>query len=444
MDLLTSFIANWQKKQFVTTRQPVLLAVSGGVDSMVMAALFLQVKIPFAVAHCNFQLRGADADGDEAHVQQWAAQHNIPCYTTRFDTAAKAKEWKKSIQETARDLRYGWLEGVRKEHGYHSLATAHHANDNAETLLINLFKGTGISGLHGIPERNGHIIRPLLFATREQIAEYAKTHGIAYREDASNASDKYLRNAVRLNIMPVVAQHFPGVTEQLSDSIQRFAQAGQLYRKEVDRQLRRLKDQRGSDIYIPVLKLQKTEAVETIAYELFREYGFTAAQTAQLLALADAESGRFVASPSHKVIKDRNFLIITSAATEETDLVTIDAIPATVTTANGSFKFTQESITDNIPSAANIACLDVAKLNLPLTLRRWRTGDYFYPLGMGMKKKKLSRFFIDQKLPLHEKEKVWVLESNKRIVWVAGMRLDERFKITPATKEILKVELRVQ
>lgn len=441
MDLLTQFQKNWNGKAFVHKNQQVLLAISGGVDSMVLAYLFLHSGIKFGVAHCNFQLRGNDADLDELLVMEWSKQNAIPFYATRFETQKLSQEWKMGIQETARKLRYDWLETIRVNNQYAYLVTAHHANDNVETLLMNLFKGTGISGLHGIQEKHQQIIRPLLFASKNDIQEYAKQENIAYREDVSNSSDKYLRNAVRLHIIPTVEKYFPQAIQQVNESIQRFSQVEMLYRKEVERQIKKLVEQRGKDLYIPVLKLLKMEAKEAVCYELFVQYGFSAAQIPQVIQLASSESGHYMESESHKIIKDRDFLIITPQDTEQTDFISITTLPSKVELEDCSFHLHKVQTDATINASSTFASIDLDKITLPLTLRRWRTGDYFYPLGMGMKKKKLSKFFIDQKIPLHEKEKIWVLESDKKILWVAGMRLDERFKIKPTTKHILQVEL---
>lgn len=420
-------------------QQPALLAVSCGADSMVMAHLFLEGKMPFAIAHCNFQLRGAEADKDEELVRSWCAANNIPFHHVRFDTKARMEQWKKGVQETARILRYEWLEEIRSKNGYSCIATAHHANDNAETLLMNLFKGTGISGLHGILPRNGHIIRPLLFASKKDITDYAQQHDVPYREDASNATDKYTRNDVRLNILPVIEKSFPNVITSLNNSIQRFAEAEELYKKAIEQERKKLLEQRGKDYYIAIRKLEKRTPLHTICYELFRPFGFTTGQVQDIVGLLSSESGHYLISPTHRIIRDRDFLIVTLFDTRQADFITIEDIPVTLKAGDRQYKFKYAPVPAEIPANDKTAYIDVAKLEQPLILRRWKQGDYFYPLGMGMKKKKLSRFLIDKKTPLHEKENVWVLESNKRIVWVAGHRLDERFKVKPGTTEVLIV-----
>jgi tRNA(Ile)-lysidine synthase len=437
MSLLKKFQDNWRRNGFNTIQQPVLLAVSAGSDSMVMAHLFLQSGIPFAVAHCNFQLRGDEADKDEELVRNWCAANKIEFYNVRFDTAAKVEQWKKGVQETARILRYEWLEQIRNQHQYAAITTAHHANDNAETLLMNLFKGTGISGLHGIMPKNGKIIRPLLFAAKKDITAYVLQEQVPYREDASNASDKYTRNDIRLNILPVIEKSFPNVISSLNNSIQRFAEAEELYKKAIEQERKKLLEQRGNDYYVAVRKLQKCSPLHTICYELFKPFGFATGQVQDIIGLLSSESGHYLISPTHRIIRDRDFLIITVFDTRQADFITIENIPLTLRAGGRQYKFRYLPIPAEIPADSNMAYIDAAKLEQPLILRRWKLGDYFYPLGMGMKKKKLSRFLIDKKTPLHEKENVWVLESNKRIVWVAGHRLDERFKIQPGTKEVV-------
>jgi tRNA(Ile)-lysidine synthase len=442
MELLKRFEKNWAQKRFAASEHTTLLAVSGGVDSMIMADLFLRSGLKFAIAHCNFQLRGAEANKDEELVGNWAQLHNIPFHSARFDTKQKSEEWKKGIQETARILRYEWLDIIREEHKYRRLATAHHANDNAETLLINLFKGTGIAGLHGIPEQNDHIIRPLLFASKQDILAYAQSENIPYREDASNAKDDYLRNAVRLNIIPTIDKHFPNVVQHLNDSITRFAETEILYKKIIEQERKKLLEKRGNDYYIPVLRLKHREALQTICYELCMPFGFTPAQVPHIVQLIESESGHYINSPTHRIIRNRDFLIITAIPTQHTDLILIEGFPCTIETEHYKFHFSVEKKPEKISADNTIALIDMKRVVLPLTLRKWRIGDYFYPLGMGMKKKKLSKYFIDQKVPLHEKDRTWVLESDKRIAWVAGMRLDERFKIIPATHEVLRVSLK--
>ncbi len=439
MTLPERFKKHWAENKFDKYTGGGLLAVSGGVDSMVLAQLLLDSNIPFAIAHCNFKLRGADADGDEQFVKSWCLANGVTFHTTSFDTKNMAEEWKKGIQETARILRYEWFEEVRQEHKYAWVATAHHANDSVETLLINLFRGTGIAGLHGILPVQNNIIRPLLFATKAEVAEYAHANDIRYREDASNASDDYLRNAVRHNVVPAVEQWFPNAVEHVKQSIDRFREAELIYKKAIDKELKQLSEVRGQDVYIPIRKLVTRTPLNTICYELICRYGYSPAQVPQVLGLLDAESGHYVASSTHRIIRNRDFLVITTIPAATTDLILIENAPCTVDCGTVHYTFAIQDKPAQLSQDADIAYIDMAKVAFPLILRKWKTGDYLYPLGMNMKKKKVSKLLIDAKMPLHDKEHVWVLEHDKRIIWLAGMRLDERFKVQERTEQVLVV-----
>lgn len=437
-DLLIRFRRHWESTFAPLQGKTLLLAVSGGVDSMVALELLRGCSIPFAVAHCNFGLRGAASDMDEALVRDRCLQAGVVCHTTRFATKESAAEWKKGTQETARILRYEWFEALRQEFGYVRTVTAHHANDNVETLLMNLFRGTGMQGLHGILPVNGNLVRPLLFATREDIVAYAIANKVAWRDDESNASDDYLRNAIRHNVIPEVQKLFPGVVGNVNESIARFAEAEQLYNRAVQADIKKLIEVRGNDHYIAVRKLRYRQPLATICYELLQPFGFNAAQVPQAMALLEAGSGKFILSATHRLIRDRDFLVITTLGPTGVDMIQVHNSPSEIETDRYLFSMTTGDIPAAIPTDNDTACVDADMLTFPLILRRWRIGDYFYPLGMGMKKKKVSRLLIDQKVPLHEKEHVWVLECNKRIVWVAGIRLDERFKLRPgSTKAIM-------
>ncbi len=437
--LLPQFQENWQQQFAHLGNSPVLLGVSGGVDSMAMAELFRRCQRSYGVAHCNFGLRGAEANLDEELVRDWCGRNGVPFYSTRFPTLQKAAEWKKGIQETARNLRYQWFAALQAEHGYLRLATAHHANDNAETLLINLFRGTGIHGLHGIASDTGSVIRPLLFAQRDDIVDWAKANDIVWREDASNQKDDYLRNAIRLHVLPAVAQHLPQVVGNLNNTIERLTEAGQLYNSAIVRELKSLKDQRGKDVYIPINKLKNRKPLTSICYELLKPYGFGTHQTEQAIALMQADTGRYMSSATHRLIRHRDFLVLTATEEGGADMIKIESLPATVTADGYTYTFSIQEKPARFPDGNETLFANAQDVSLPLTLRKWKTGDYMYPMGMGMKKKKVNRLLIDLKMPIHEKEKVWVLESGKRILWVAGIRTDERVKVNEHTKQVLVV-----
>jgi tRNA(Ile)-lysidine synthase len=323
------------------------------------------------------------------------------------------------------------------------LLTAHHANDNIETLLMNFFKGTGINGLHGILPKQGNIIRPLLFAKKEEIAVFAKANNLAFVEDSSNTSDKYTRNYFRNQLIPDLQKVFPQVEDNLLNNIERFREIELLYYHSVQLQKKKLLEQKGNEIHIPVLKLLKTAALNTIVYEIIKDYGFTAHQTDEVIALLKSETGKYIQSATHRIIKNRNWLIIAPNENTEAETILIEEKDKKIEFQQGELCLEQFTTTNHQPPTTNfVAQLNAAEIKFPLLLRKWKTGDYFYPLGM-KKKKKLSRFFIDQKLSLTQKEKTWVIEMDKKIVWVVGLRIDDRFKITDSTENRLQITLTV-
>lgn len=454
-----------------------LLAVSGGIDSVVLTHLVAACGFPFAVAHCNFGLRGAESARDEAFVNALAAQYKAPFFIKKFDTAAYAAQHKLSIQEAARKLRYDWFREVvgdtwkednswqladdrnkqqlKTANNIHTadqalpsavshlstfIATAHHANDNIETLLINFFRGTGISGLHGILPKQNNIIRPLLFATKEQIVQYAADRQLSWVEDSSNASDKYTRNFFRHQLIPAIKGLFPQAEENLLQNIHRFGEAEQLYNQAVALHKHKLVAAKGAELHIPVLKLQKTTPLHTITWEIIKDFGFATAQVNDVVKLLGAENGRYVASRTYRIIKNRNWLVIAPAQTTVAQHILIEAKDREVVYEEGVIQLKNIQYSKfNIQHSNNVAMLDAALIQYPLLLRKWKAGDYFYPLGM-KKKKKLARFFIDLKLSKTDKEKVWVIEMDKKIVWVVGHRIDDRFKITAKTANLLQLQ----
>ncbi len=306
---------------------------------------------------------------------------------------------------------------------------------------MNFFKGTGIAGLRGILSKQGKIIRPLLFARREEILAFAKENNLSWVEDSSNESDKYSRNYIRHQVIPVIEKIYPEAESNLAENLQRFRDIENLYQQSISLHKKKLCEQKGNEIHIPVLKLKKTEAIHSIVYEIIKDFGFHAAHVNEVINLLDSESGRYIASPMHRIIKNRNWLIIAPVVTEEAENILIDRDILNVKFAGGSLQLEQLSTHDSpLTTHHSSAQLDLKQIHFPLLLRKWKAGDYFYPLGM-KKKKKLARFFIDQKLSKTEKEKVWVIESDKRIVWIVGHRIDDRFKITGQTNDVLKITL---
>ncbi|HQW83890.1 MAG TPA: tRNA lysidine(34) synthetase TilS [Ferruginibacter sp.] len=458
MNLLKEFKQNIQQQNLFNPKDKLLLAVSGGVDSVVLCELCKQAEYDFIIAHCNFQLRGTESERDETFVRSLGKKYSVEVLVKKFDTDKYATENKCSIQVAARQLRYNWfneiltslkdsvLFGGSKQLPLNvKLLTAHHANDNIETLLLNFFKGTGIYGLHGILTKQKNIARPLLFAKKQILIAFANEHSLNYVEDSSNASNKYSRNYFRNELIPGLQKIFPQVEENLLNNIERFKEIEMVYQQFIDLQKKKLVESKGKEMHIPVLKLLKVNPIKTIVYEIIKEYGFTPHQTEDIVVLLKSESGKYVESSSHRIIKNRNWLIISPNETTEAVNILIEESDHQIKFQQGEmgFKiFAATSAAYQQQTSDFIAQLNADEIKFPLLLRKYKTGDYFYPLGMN-KKKKLSRFFIDQKLSLVQKEKIWVIEMNKKIIWVVGLRIDNRFKITNSTKNILRISLSV-
>ena len=455
MDLLDKFKAHIKQQNLFQSKDKLLLAVSGGVDSVVLCELCKQASYDFTIVHCNFQLRGQESERDENFVRELGKKYNVEVLVKKFDTEKYAEENKLSIQVAARELRYTWFKQLLTKEKSDSnseipnsqflnpnyLLTAHHANDNIETLLMNFFKGTGINGLHGILPKQGNIIRPLLFAKKEQLSEFALTNNLSFVEDSSNASDKYTRNYFRNQLIPDMQKVFPQVEDNLLNNIDRFREIEKLYQQTVHLHKKKLLEQKGKEIHIPVLKLLKTTPLHTVVYEIIKDYGFTAHQTDEVIALLKSETGKYIQSATHRILKNRNWLIIAPNESTEAETILIEEKDKQIEYPQGKLSFEFQPTTNHKPQTTNlVAQLNAADIKFPLLLRKWKPGDYFYPLGM-QKKKKLNRFFIDQKLSLTQKEKAWVIEMDKKLIWVVGLRIDDRFKITGQTKTVLQLTL---
>lgn len=443
MNLLKQYKDFIKCNNLFSSKDKLLLAVSGGVDSVVLCELCQQAGYPFGIAHCNFQLRGDDSERDEKFVAELAGKYKVDFHVVKFDTKNIAKDRKISTQEVARELRYQWFEEIRTKNGYTYILTAHHADDNIETVLMNFFRGTGIKGIRGIEVKHGSVMRPLLFARRSQLEEFLQDSGLQFVPDITNLRDDYTRNYFRNQVIPFIEKSFPGANENVLSNISRFREVEQLYQQAVAVHKRKLLEVKGNEIHIPVLKLKKAEPLHSILYEIIKEFGFSAHQLHDVVALLGSDPGKYVQSASHRVIKNRQWLIIAPNEPERSNIIIIEKI-GNWQFALGNLQLEVTTMANCKPPTANsIACLDAGEVSFPLLLRKWKQGDYFYPLGM-RKKKKLSRFFIDQKLSRTEKENVWVIEMDKKIIWVVGYRIDERFKMADNTKEVLKMTFNVQ
>ncbi len=432
------------KRLGVSKKDRLLLAVSGGMDSAVLVACAAEAELDFGIAHANFQLRGAESERDEQFVQQLALKHGKPYFVKKMETVHYAETEKISIQVAARNLRYYWFQTLigNNQSTFQWLVTAHHLDDQIETMLMHFFRGTGIGGLTGIPEKNGNLIRPLLSFSKNSLETFAKQQQLQWVEDSSNATDDYTRNYFRNQLIPSIAKVFPDVLQNLEKNQQRFAETDELYHQAIAVHKKKLLKQEGSEFHIPVLLLKKTRPLRTILFEIIREFHFSAAQTDEVIHLLDSENGKYISSGTHRIIKNRGWLIIAHLEDKSVAHQVIEEQEKFVDYPEGRLHLIKKLVKHpEIPSKDPAkAFLDAAKIHFPLILRKWKAGDYFYPLGM-KKKKKLARFLIDQKLSKTAKEKVWVLVTGDHVVWVLGQRIDDRFSIRASTSEILQISL---
>jgi tRNA(Ile)-lysidine synthase len=430
-------------QKWCKTTDKILLAVSGGMDSMVMLRLFHQAGYAIAVAHCNFQLRSAEANGDEEFVKAKCAQWNIPFFCKRFDTNNYASENGLSIQMAARELRYAWFNELLEKEKIDWMAIAHHLNDSIETVLLNLTKGAGIEGLLGIPAQNKKIIRPLLFATREEIENYAAEEGIAWREDESNESDDYQRNFIRHQVVTKLKEINPSLEKTFEETTKKLHGANEMMGVWVERWKKEnlktdgdktLIDKNGFD-----RNLFSTNYHSLLLYEILKEYDYNFDQCENIFKAIDGQAGKRFLSATHELIVDRANLILIKQQ-EELNKVILAADQHEI--ALGKWQLNFEAKHGNALPAPNknMAGLDAAFIQFPLTWRRWKAGDSFFPLGM-KHRKKVSDFLIDEKISLPDKEWVTVLESAGEIVWVVGLRIDERFKVTLGTERTVQFRL---
>jgi tRNA(Ile)-lysidine synthase len=419
-----------------------LLAVSGGVDSVVMAELFHAAQIDFDFVHCNFQLREKESENDQIFVENMARRMNVTCYATRFETLAYAEKNGISIQMAARDLRYAWFEEIREKNRYDFIVTGHNRNDMVETVLINFARGCGIRGLTGIRAKHGFLVRPLLFASRAEIRKYADERSLSWREDSSNAETKYIRNRIRHILIPEFEAINPAFMENATETISRLHQTELLFNVALTQIKKSVCIELPDKFLIDIEKLTGYPAVETLLFELLREYSCTAILVRSILASFESTPGKRFITRTHSITRDRTHLIITENKPAVDAQIDIDEDSVLITypiyLTMGSLKI-NPSFT--IPPENRYAALDRDKLVFPLTLRRWKPGDHFHPLGM-KGSKKISDFLIDNKVPLPDKQHIWVIESSGNIIWVVNHRIDDRYRITAETSGILLLEYR--
>ena len=439
--MLGKFLKYIEDNRLARKDDRILIAVSGGIDSMVMADLFIRSGYNIGIIHCNFTLRGNESDMDEELVRTLATENNLPFFTKKFNTAAYAEKNGVSIQMAARKLRYEWFEEIRINNGYDYVAVAHNLNDSAETLLINLTRGTGIAGLAGIKPSFKKIIRPLLFATRNSIEEYCSLNNISYREDKSNSETKYARNKIRHRVLPVLKEINPAAEFAISETAERLSLTYKVVNEYIDEIRKKTASVKGNKIFFYANRLKQFIKNDGVLFELFRPYGINSSTLKSLKKIISGDTGKQVFTQTHWLVKDREKILVSEISNQENisyeinNLKELRAIPFIKSVVRKKYSSDYKIPADNLT-----ACIDLEKISFPIIIRKWRYGDFFYPLGMN-RKKKLSDYLIDRKLSRQDKEHILVLECNEKIVWIIGERIDNRYRITPETKQVLLIRV---
>lgn len=427
--------------QLLDKNERVLVGVSGGADSVVMLHMLQRLGFECVAAHCNFHLRGDESMRDELFVEKLAKSYNLIYKKVDFDTVKFAKSNKISIEMAARDLRYAWFKKTADENRCRAIVTAHHIDDAIETVLLNLIRGTGLKGLTGIEPKNGNIVRPMLCCTRSEIEKYTQKHKLEYVTDSTNLENEYSRNKIRNIILPAMADINPSVKQSLADNISRFRDAWKIYSEKINEIKATITFSQENQTFINIEKLKSQPAPQTVLYEILQEYNFNSNVSKDVFEGLDKEPGNRYYSDTHRVLKDREHLIIDLIEPNSKLEFTIDE---TDTAIENPISLTLKKIlmSENfiVSKTAERIHVDADKIQFPLTIRKWKHGDSFHPFGM-KKSKKLSDFFIDEKINRNQKESIWLLVSESKIVWIIGLRADNRFRITEKTKNILEISL---
>ncbi len=438
--MIKEFLNFINQENLFNSKQKILLGVSGGIDSIVMVDLFSRAGLDFGIAHCNFGLRGKESDEDNSFVEKLAQHHNVPIYVKTFDTFNFAKDQSISIQMAARELRITWSEEILLSKNYKYYATAHHLDDQIETILNNFFRGTGIAGLHGIIPKRGNIIHPMLFCFRNQIEEYAHQYQLNYRTDSSNKKTDYTRNKIRHQLIPVIKLIYPNYKKSISENTQRIQHVETIYKNHVQQIADELISEESKYFKISIDKLLHHQPVVMYLYELIKQFGFNYANAEDITNSFDSDSGKYFLSDTYKITKDRTELIIEEKKKEVPFEYLIEKDEYTISEPiKLSLNYSGNTKDFEISKSSSVAHLDFTKLKFPLKLKKWQKGDYFYPLGM-TQKKLISDFFIDNKVSVPEKEKTWILFSGDQVIWIIGYRIDNRYKISKSTSNILTIE----
>jgi tRNA(Ile)-lysidine synthase len=435
-------IVSEQLIKFLNKSQAYLVAVSGGVDSMVLLHALLINDYTIQVAHFNYQLRGADSNADEQLVIDFCTKWQIPLHIKSFNTKAYIAEKKVGLQEGARNLRYQYFSEICEHQNLCGVLTAHHADDQIETVLMNIGRGTGLNGLTGIKVKNKinnlMIIRCLLYINKQEIEQYAAEFQVPFRVDASNLSSDYRRNALRNDVIPAWQSSEDRFRKNMLQNIEQWGTVQGIYNSLVKQTLKKSISHRGSELYLHLHSFKKLDPLVQWIFEAVNSYGFSFGQCHEIVKIMDADNGKFIASETHRAIKQNDFIIVSAKQTLESGHILIQQNETNIQTKDFTLAISQLKNDGLIDGRSEVALIDANKIQFPLVLRPWKLGDYFYPLGM-QKKKKVARFLIDAKMPLLQKEKTWVVESNGKIIWIVGQRIDDRVKVSGNTKVILKM-----
>lgn len=433
--MLSKFQQNLSENLPFLKEKKLLLAISGGIDSVVLAYLLKQLNYDISLAHCNFKLRGNESDGDEQFIRDFASKNDLELFVTSFDTESFAKDNKLSIQVAARQLRYIWFHQLLQENNLDYILTAHHLDDNLETFLINLTRGTGLEGLTGIPVQNDKIVRPLLNFSRKEIEEFASENKIEWREDSSNSSDKYLRNKLRHDVVPILKSLNPSFLNSFQDTLKHLEQAKSLTEDASVLVYKQVVTEKNGQKFFRLFDLKRLPNYEAYLFQWLQPFGFTAWK--DISDLAEAQSGKFILSEKYRLLKDRDFLILEEIPKEDSSVYEIEA-DAEISIP---IKLKTETVPEaEKPNSSTEIYVDKEKLKFPLTIRKWQEGDYFCPAGIDGKKK-VSKYFKDEKMSLSNKENTWLLLSENQLVWIIGKRQDRRFYIENTTTPVLKISL---
>jgi len=424
----------------------VLLAVSGGLDSVVLTDLFYRAGYKFSIAHVNFGLRNDESEKDQKFVENIALSYNMEFFCRKFDTIATATKHKLSIQMAARKLRFDWFNELCDKHGFKYIATAHHSDDQTETFIINLLRGSSIPGLGGIKPVSGRVIHPLLFASRNSILNYARKNKLVFREDSSNSSEKYLRNKVRISVIPMLEKTYPGAVNSLLSSQEKISDICEVMTNSAKGAAENCVIQHSNFVEIKINPLRELKPLKPYLYEFIKPYGFHYNIINDIISCLNAFPGKQFYSATHRLVIDRENLIITELSKSSDEIKEVFNISRSENFCDFKTFSMEFSLFDKpsdfiIPEDSCYAYLDYEKLVFPLIVRKWAKGDKFYPLGM-KKPKKISDFLVDKKIPLTFKDNVYLLCSGENIVWVIGMRIDERYKLKNTSMIIYKCKIR--